>query len=158
MSTQPSRVITCLKEHTQSKSNHSKVWYIIKGVSLSINTLNLYLKNGNPCISNVIKVNSSFVRVYFPSPTLIVKLVPVYTWHWFIHSRSRYFWTGLLGTQEAGCPSYAAARHIGAPKHPVLSFRWADEGVVIGAIWPIVATQEGNVVSPGEEEGEWENI
>lgn len=58
---------------------------------------------------------------------------------------------GLLSSQDAGNPRYTSARHIRAPKHPVFSLRRADEGVVIGAIWPIVATQEGNVISPGEE-------
>lgn len=88
------------------------------------------------------------MRVYLPSPTLIVKLVPVHTRHRLVHSRRR-VWTGLLGAQEAGIAGNAAARHVGAPQHPVLSLGGADEGVVIGAVWPIVATQEGNVVSPG---------
>lgn len=88
--------------------------------------------------------------VYLPSPTLIVKLVPVHTWHRLVDSRCR-VWTGLLSAQEAGIAGNTAARHVGAPQHPVLSLGGADEGVVIGAVWPIVATQEGNVVSPGEK-------
>ncbi len=118
---------------------------------------NIYLKNGDPRISNVIKVNCSFVWVYFPGTTLIVKLVPVHTWHWFSFC-GYHIWTDLLCTQEAGRSSYTAARHIRAPKHPVLSFCWADEGMVVGAVWSIVATQEGNVVSPGEKQANEKNI
>lgn len=154
MSTQPSRVITWMNTHTEPSQKSVFFRALIKGASLHTNPSNIYLKNGNPCISNVVKVNSSFVWVYFPSTTLIVKLVPVYTWHWFIYSRSR-IWTGLVSTQEAESPSHTAARHIRAPKHSILSLCWADEGVVISAIWPIVATQEGNVISPGDEESKW---
>lgn len=86
--------------------------------------------------------------VYFPSPTLIIKLVPVHTRYWFIYSR-HHLWTGLVGTQETGSTSYTSARHVRAPKHPIFPLRRANKGVVIGAIWPIVATQEGNIISPG---------
>lgn len=110
----------------------------------------LHLKNGDPRISNVIKVNSPFVWVYFSCPTLVIKLVPVHTRHWFI-CRSGGLRTGLVGTQEAGSPGDASARHVRAAQHPVLPLRRANEGVVVGAIRPIVAAQEGDVVSPEKE-------
>lgn len=110
-----------------------------------------YLKNGNPCISNIVKVNSSFVWVYFPGQTLVVILVPVHTWPRIVSSESL-LCPGLLRTQEAVSPAHTAARNIRTSKHPVLSVHWADERVVISAILLIVATQEGDVISPGEEE------
>lgn len=113
----------------------------------------LYLKNGDPCISNVIKVNRPFVWVYFASPTLIIKLVPVHTRRWFLCSRYG-LWMGLVGTQETGGSSDAPARHIRAAEHPVFPLCRANKGVVVGAVWPIVATQEGNVISPDKERGE----
>lgn len=105
----------------------------------------LYLKNSNPCITNVVKVNSSFVWVQFPCSTLIIILKPVDTRSRLVRSD---LWTGLLGGQGAVIASHAATRHIGAPQHAVFPVGRADKGMVIGDIGSIVAAQEGNVVFP----------
>lgn len=85
--------------------------------------------------------------VYFPGPTLIVILIPVHAWTRLFLSQSS-IWTILLSTKEAWSPAHTAARNIGASKHPVVSLRWADEGMIVGAVRSIVTTQEGNIVSP----------
>lgn len=112
----------------------------------------VYLEDGNPCISNVIEVDGSFVWVYFPGTTLIIILVPVHTWHWLIYPESR-LWSRILSPKQAVTPAHAAARHVRATEHSVLSFGGADEGVVIWAILSVVASQERQVVFPRASEG-----
>lgn len=107
------------------------------------------LKDGDPGVSDVVKVDGSFVWVDFAGPALIVKLVPVHARHRLLVPR-RSVGTGLLCAQEAVSACDTAAGHIGAPQHPVLPLSGADEGVVVGAVRSVVATQEGDVVFPGE--------
>lgn len=147
MSTQPSSVITCMR-HTHS--DHSGVFSAHQPLNSGVFEVFSYLKNGDPCIANVIKVDSSFVWVYLPSPTLIVELVPVHARRRFIYAGPQ-LRTGFLCAQEAGGSSYTPARHVGASQHPVLSLRRADERMVIRAIGPVVAAQEGNVILPAGE-------
>lgn len=79
--------------------------------------------------------------VHFARAALVVIPVPVDTRRRFVYFES-HLRTGLLGVQEAGSPADAAARHVGASEHSVLSLHRADEGVVVGAIWLVVASQE----------------
>lgn len=106
------------------------------------------LKDGDPGVSDVVEVNGSFVWVDLAGSTLIVKLVPVHTRHRLLVPR-RPVGSGLLGAQEAGSAGDAAAGHVRAPQHPVLPLGGADEGMVVGAVWSVVAAQEGDVVFPG---------
>lgn len=151
MSTQPSRVMTW--REAQTHTHKEQVAAVIReclhlrpqgSLRKSVN-----LKDGDPGISNVVEVNGSFVWVDLTSPTLIVKLVPVHARHRLLMPRGS-AWTGLLGAQEAGSAGDAAAGHVRAPQHPVLPLSGADEGVVVGAVWSVVAAQEGDVVFPGE--------
>lgn len=107
------------------------------------------LKDGDPGVSDVVEVNRSFVRVDLAGPTLVVKLVPVHARHRLLVP-GRSVRTGLLSAQKAGSAGHAAAGHVGAPQHPVLPLGGADEGVIVSAVRPVVAAQEGDVVFPGE--------
>lgn len=86
-------------------------------VFLYISTIS-YLENGYPGIDDVIKVNSSQVRVVVPSTAYIVVHVPVYTLAGL---------DGLICCQCADFPILLVRRHITAKASSTLVVSWTDE-------------------------------
>lgn len=90
-----------------------------------------YLKNSYPGIANVIKINSSIVRVYIPCLAYVVILVPVYASApvaeiWVIQIL-------VVGVHAQGAlhPVLLPVWDIGAFLHAVIPMGRADEWILL---------------------------
>lgn len=108
-----------------------------------------YLKNSNPGISNIIKIDGPVVRVHVAGHAHVVVLVPVDAG---IPAGLGAGQAGAVGIHAQGALHLGLlpAGNVGAPLHPVLPVRGADEGVLLRLVQPVVGVQEGQVVRPGE--------
>lgn len=108
-----------------------------------------YLKNSYPGISNIIKIDSSVVRVYVPCHAYVVILVPVYAGVPAAEVRVVQTWGVGVHAQGALHLVLPPVWDVGAFLHAVFTMRWADEWILLRFVCPVVRMQEGKVVCPG---------
>lgn len=122
-----------------------------------------HLKDDNPGISNVVKVDGSFVGVAVPSVAPGVVLIPVDTQPGHTHAAigqrlraqaQRLAIQGVIFVQTARPASFAACWDIRTGHDAIVNWQGADEGPLVVFVSHVVGPRQADACSAGSVKGE----